>query len=49
LIKEKVWIPLLRSLVTGVLVSLFGASFFVDAIHWRVFCLTLSGVTLLGG
>jgi hypothetical protein len=30
-------------------VSLFGASFFVDAIHWRVFCLTLSGVTLLGG
>ena len=46
MIQEKVFIPLLKAIITGALFALFAAAFFVGSIPWRVFWLVLIGVCL---
>jgi hypothetical protein len=47
MIKDKIVIPLLKAIITGVLFALLGAAFFVGSIPWRVFWLVLVGVCLV--
>ncbi len=47
MIAEKILIPLLKALITGVLVALFTAAWFIPAVPWKLFAATLSGVCLV--
>ena len=47
LITDKIVIPLLKSIITAVLVALFAAAWFIGSIPWKLFFAVLSGICLV--
>ncbi len=47
MVTDKIVIPFLKAIITGVLFSLFAASWFVAAIPWKLFFIVLSGSALV--
>ena len=47
MITDKITIPLLKSIITAVLVALFAAAWFISSVPWKLFFVVLAGMCLV--